>query len=208
VPDPAKRLCTIANFISMGRLLLLIPLFIFLKMGDKDNGNYWAMAVMAAALVSDMLDGFLARLLKQESDWGKMLDPVADKLWICSLALFLAQPWRAHPLPWGFLVLILARDLTIITCGIHAFRRTGIVMTSNWVGKITMFSEALTLIAFTINWTPSFFPALTPRALMWVTVPLIILSAWVYAQRFRNLIANAARNASLHDRSTPLKVSS
>jgi cardiolipin synthase (CMP-forming) len=208
VTDPAKKICTIANFVSMGRLLLLIPLFYFLREGDKGNGNVWALAVMLVAMVSDMLDGLLARVLNQVSDWGKVLDPIADKLWICALAAFLAEPWRAHPLPWGFLAIILIRDLTIVTCALWAFRRVGIIMTSNWVGKVTMFAEAATLIAFTINWTPSFLPIVNPYTLMWITVPLIFISGFSYAYRFRLLLVKARHHSSLPDPSSRLKVSS
>ena len=206
--DPAKRICTIANFVSVGRLLLLIPLFYFLREGDKGNGNLWAVAVMAAAMVSDMLDGLLARVLHQVSDWGRVLDPIADKLWICALAAFLAAPWRVHPLPWRFMALILVRDLSIVTCALWAFRRVGVVMTSNWVGKVTMFAEAVTLIAFTINWTPSFLPMVNPYTLMWITVPLIIISGVSYGYRFRAVVKAAVRSSSLPDPSSRLKVRS
>ena len=59
---------TIANFVSMGRLLLLIPLFYFLREGDRENGNVWALAVMAVAMVSDMLDGLSGA--RSESGFG------------------------------------------------------------------------------------------------------------------------------------------
>ena len=206
--DPAKRICTIANFVSMGRLLLLIPLFYFLRRGNAGNGNTWAVLVMAVALVSDMLDGLLARVLNQVSDWGKVIDPIADKLWILALAAFLAGPWREHPLPFGFLVIMLIRDLSIVTCALWAFRRVGVVMTSNWVGKITMFAEAVTLIAFTINWQPSYLPMVNPHTLMWITVPLLFISAFSYAYRFRLLLAGAVNHPPLHKSSSRLKVSS
>ena len=208
VTDPAKRLCTVANFVSVGRLLLLIPLFYFLREGDKGNGNLWAVLVMAVAMVSDMMDGLLARVLHQVSDWGRVLDPIADKLWICALAAFLAAPWRVPRLPWGFLTLVLVRDLGIVSCALWAFRRVGVVMTSNWVGKITMFAEAVTLIAFTVNWTPTYWPMVNPYTLMWITVPLILISGVSYGYRFRAVVRHAARHPSLPDQSSHLKVSS
>jgi cardiolipin synthase len=208
VTDPSKRICTIANFVSMGRLLLLIPLFYFLREGDTGNGNVWALVVMVVAMVSDMLDGLLARLLNQVSDWGKVLDPIADKLWICALAAFLAGPWRAHPLPWRFMAVIVVRDLGIVACALWAFRRVGVVMTSTWIGKLTMFFEAVTLISFTIYWTPIFLPIVNPYVVMWITVPLIFISAVSYGYRFRAVVKAGARHSSLPDRSSPLKVSS
>jgi len=197
-----------ANFVSMGRLLLLAPLFYFLREGETGHGNLWALVIMVAALVSDVVDGFLARALNQVSEWGKVLDPIADKLWICALAAFLSGPWRAHPLPWRFMAIILIRDLSIVSCALWAFRRVGVVMTSTWVGKLTMFFEAITLISFTIYWTPTKLPMPSPYMLMWITVPLIIVSAASYGFRFRTVVKAGARSPSLPNPSPPLKVSS
>lgn len=208
VIDPSKRICTAANFVSMSRLLLLIPLFYFLREGNEGDGNVWAIVVMGIALITDMLDGLLARVMNQVTEWGKVLDPIADKLWICALAAFLAAPWREHPLPVGFLTIILVRDLSIVTFALWAFRKVGVVMTSNWLGKVTMLVEALTLIAFTVHWSPINIPGLHPYTLMWIAVPLIVLSAVSYALNFRTVMTNAVRRVPVPDTPSRLKVSS
>jgi hypothetical protein len=96
VPPSSHRLWTLANILSIGRLLLLWPLFVYLRQGK--DANWYAMAVMGAALLTDMLDGLIARHFHQESDWGKVLDPLADKVWIGCLAVFLAVARPAAPL--------------------------------------------------------------------------------------------------------------
>jgi cardiolipin synthase (CMP-forming) len=204
VKDPARRLYTLANFISLGRLMLLVPLYICLRHGKDGGGNLWAMVVMGVALLTDLLDGLIARLLHQVSDWGKLLDPVADKVWIGFLALFLAMPWRDHPLPWAFLALVLARDLTIVILASYAYGRTGIVMSSNWFGKVTMVCEAVTLIFYTVYWTPPFLPVFTPENLMWLTTAMLLLSSVVYTLRLRSLLATASHRTP----TAPLKMSS
>jgi cardiolipin synthase len=125
--SPTQRLWTLANILSIGRLLLLWPLFVYLRQGR--DGNWYAMAVMGAALLTDMLDGLIARHFHQESDWGKVLDPLADKIWIGCLAVFLALPWRDPPLPWYFLVLLLIRYALTLSGGWHAYKRTGVIVT-------------------------------------------------------------------------------
>ncbi len=175
------RLLTFANIISVGRLLLLIPLFIFLKRGEAGNGNFWAMVVMGLALLTDLLDGLIARVFHQESEWGKVLDPIADKAWIGCLAIFLALPWRSHPLPWGFLALILARDAAIVGGAYYAYRKTGIVVKSSWPGKITMVAEAITLISYAIYFSHDAVPWLRPEYLLWATTALIVFSSGYYA---------------------------
>lgn len=198
-------LFTLANFITVGRLILLVPLFLLLRQGHE--GNLWALVVMAAALFTDMLDGLIARLLHQESDWGRLLDPIADKVWIGCLALFLALPWREHPLPWAFLLAVLARDLGIVAGGCYAYRRTGVVMTSNWLGKVTMAATALTLIVYTVYWTPTSVPWFRADRLMYLTVVLIVISAVSYAVRLRAVLAAASAQTASRS-SSPLRVSS
>jgi CDP-diacylglycerol---glycerol-3-phosphate 3-phosphatidyltransferase len=207
VTDPSRRLFTLANFISFGRLLLLIPLFVFLRDGKDSGGNNWALVVMGVALLTDMLDGLIARAFGQVSDWGKLLDPLADKVWIGCLALFLALPWREHPLPWEFLALLLTRDLAIVFTAIFAYRRIGVITPSNWIGKVTMFCEALTLIAFTIYLQPVSIPWLSPEFLMWLTTVMIMVSGVSYTIRLRSMLAQAAR-APVPGNSSSIKMSS
>ncbi len=196
--DPAKRLYTVANALSFGRLLLLIPLFVFLRQGKDGNGNLWAIGVMGAALLTDWLDGLIARHFRQVSDWGKVLDPLADKIWIGFLALFLAMPWREHPLPLGFFLLLIVRDLAIVGTAIYVYRRIGTILTSNWFGKVAMVAEAMTLLWYTVYWTHPAMPALSPAALMWVTTLLIVISSVSYIYRLRAVLAAARQNPASH----------
>jgi CDP-diacylglycerol--glycerol-3-phosphate 3-phosphatidyltransferase len=185
-----RRLWTVPNFISIGRILLLIPLFIFLKDGARGNGNFWALVVMGIALFTDILDGLIARWFHAESDWGRVLDPLADKTWLGCLALFLALPGRDHPLAWEFLILLLLRDLAIVAGAYYGYRETRIVTTSDFLGKISMGLVALTLIMHTVNWTPWFALWATPRNLMFASSVILILSALNYARRLRKILQN------------------
>ncbi len=205
-PSQTNKFLTLANLISLGRLLLLFPLFIFLREGERGDGNSWALVIMGAALLSDMFDGMIARKMKQISDWGKVLDPIADKLWINFLALFLAMPWREHPLPWEFFTLIIFRDMAIISGALYAFRRTGFVMASNMFGKVAMVAEAFALIAYTVYWRPEFAPWLRPELLVWIVAVLIVASGLAYAMRLRDFLTDYAKHPPLSD-SPPLKIS-
>ena len=179
---------TVPNIISIGRILLLVPLFIFLRKGPEGNGNFWALVVMGAALFTDILDGLIARWFHAESDWGRVLDPLADKTWLGCLGLFLAMPWRQHPLAWEFLALMLLRDFTIIVGSYWAYRKTGIVMKSNMLGKFAMGLVAAALISHTVYWTPDFAPWAHPRNLMWIATAFLILSGLNYTFRLRQLL--------------------
>jgi CDP-diacylglycerol--glycerol-3-phosphate 3-phosphatidyltransferase len=206
VNDSSKRLWTLANILSIGRLLLLGPLFFFLRQGK--DGNLWAMGVMCAALLTDLLDGFIARHFHQESDWGKVLDPLADKIWIGFLALFLAMPWRNPPLPWYFLVLLLIRYGLNLSGGWYAYSRTGVILTSNWVGKVTMVCEAMTLIVYTIYMNDVFEQAIVPDVLMWITIVMMVVSTLAYARRYRAVLSAAHNAAHLSNPSSTINIGS
>jgi len=198
---------TLANGISLARLVLLFPLFIFLRHGERDHGNMFALLIMGIALLTDMLDGMIARLMKQVSEWGKVLDPLADKLWINFLGLFLVMPWRDHPLPWQFFALMLLRDVAIVCGAYYAYKRVGHVMPSNMFGKVTMVAEALVLIAYTVYRQPVFAPWLRPELLVWIVSVMIVASGLSYAVRLRELLLESP-SSSYTDSPPPLKVKS
>jgi len=180
---------TIPNLITFSRLLLLVPLFYFLKQGTEGYGNSWALAIIGLALLTDILDGFLARVLKQATDWGRLFDPLADKIWIAGLGIFLALPWRANPLPLGFLILVLFRDVAIVLCGIHAYRRRRVVLEANFLGKMSMFLTALTLISYTVNFESSeTFPWAQPQIILWISVIFLVVSGLAYFARYWTLV--------------------
>ncbi|MCK4297668.1 MAG: CDP-alcohol phosphatidyltransferase family protein [Candidatus Marinimicrobia bacterium] len=108
-----KRVFTLSNFISAFRLLFLIPIFFFLKQ-DSPTGNLWAVFFMVWAIVTDIVDGYLARKLNQVSYWGKIIDPVSDKVCIAAVIIFLAFIPREVKIPIWFVALVLGRDLAIL----------------------------------------------------------------------------------------------
>lgn len=207
LPVNTQRFLTLANVISIARLLLLFPLFVFLRQGERENGNVWALVIMGIALLTDLLDGMVARLLKQVSEWGKVLDPLADKIWINFLGLFLVMPWRDHPLPWEFFGMILVRDVGIVFAAYYAYRRTGTVLQSNMFGKVTMVAEVVVLIDYTIYWQPALVPWLRPELLVWIVAVMIVASSIAYTLRLRSLLSQHSRHVS-HTNSSSLKISS
>src|SRR6059058_5219260 len=85
----------------------LIPLFVVLLV-RADGGHSWpAGIVFGVAGVTDQIDGYLARLWRVESQFGKIFDPLADRLMIDAAAILL---FAADRLPWPGLVVILGRD--------------------------------------------------------------------------------------------------
>lgn len=183
--EPGWRIWTISNLFSISRVFLLIPIFIFLRQGSEQNGNTWAVIFMGIAALTDFLDGASARLLNQRSQWGRVFDPLADKICLLSIAVFLTLPSRAYPIPWWFLVLVIMRDVLILIGSFYILGRFQHIPRSMTVGKWTSFFLALMLISFTLEWMPSKWWLFLFRmdVLLWVSTVMVLLSGVMYAHR-------------------------
>ena len=101
---------TVPNLISFTRLLG-VPLFLYLFLATDATG--WAVVVLAVGGLSDWVDGFAARRLKQVSRLGELLDPLADRLYI--LATLFALTFK-DVVPWWFTIALLAREAVMVLC--------------------------------------------------------------------------------------------
>src|SRR5918912_1836300 len=93
VPAPLAQL---PNALTIARLAL-IPIFVALVLASDEGHSWPAAIVFGTAGVTDQIDGFLARRWRVESKFGKVPDPLADRLMIDAAVVL---PWRAGPLPW------------------------------------------------------------------------------------------------------------
>ena len=89
-----------SNLLSIARIVLLIPIYYLLNL-QTPKGNYLAVIVMVIAAATDTFDGRLARRLNQVSDFGRILDPVADKIGISVIAVILVT---TRDLPLWYLI--------------------------------------------------------------------------------------------------------
>ena len=103
----ADRVLTIPNVISASRLLG-VPLFLWLVLGPE--ADVWALVVLMVSGVTDFLDGWLARKLNQTSELGRLLDPVADRLYILAVVVGLAL---RDVIPWWVALSLPLRDLLL-----------------------------------------------------------------------------------------------
>jgi CDP-diacylglycerol--glycerol-3-phosphate 3-phosphatidyltransferase len=146
-PAVSGRFLTISNALSLLRLLLSIP-FVLVMTSDVPGARLWGGAIIALAALTDKLDGVFARKFHQASEWGKVLDPLADKVAVTVVAVTLLQ---AGDIPLWFLVLLVSRDVLIMLGGIAVKAKTGILMPSNIAGKWTVGVIALTLFLLVLG---------------------------------------------------------
>ncbi|WP_144018807.1 CDP-alcohol phosphatidyltransferase family protein [Demequina sp. NBRC 110056] len=103
---PATTIWTVPNVVSFVRIGLIV-IFGWLLIAGYDG---WAIAALAAAGISDFLDGFLARRWHQVSELGRMLDPAADRLLTAVVVVGLAL---RDIIPWWLVVVLLVRDAMV-----------------------------------------------------------------------------------------------
>ena len=161
--------------------LILVPVFIFLKFQDSWTAQWWAVAVFCIAGTTDHLDGKLARARGLITDFGRIVDPIADKA--LTLGAFIILSWEGL-LPWWFTVLIAARELGVTALRAVLLRRD-IVVSANWGGKIKTVVQMLAIFLLLIPW--AYFVERNPANYTWA----------VYANLAALVVAGAALAATL-----------
>ena len=127
VPAPLAQL---PNALTLSRLVL-IPVFVVLMVQAGDAHSWPAGILFGVAGVTDQIDGFLARAWHVESRFGKIADPLADRLMIDAAVILLVAYGR---LPWAGLVVVAARDLLLLV-GWRVLAPRGIDLDVNLLGK-------------------------------------------------------------------------
>ena len=168
---------TISNALSLSRIVLMAPVVYFFFTPVIHNREY-AVLFMLLAVTTDALDGYFARLLKQESEIGKIIDPLADKIGIgivVVLLLFFGD------ISFWFAMIVILRDALIFIGGLILKMRKGIILPSNLPGKFAVAFVALTLVLAMMRY--HFFTVLMQLSLF-ISVVLLLVSFVVYIKRF------------------------
>lgn len=181
--EAANRFLTISNLLSLFRALLAIP-FAVVMLSDLPDATFWGIGLLAVAALTDKLDGVLARRRNEETEWGKILDPLADKIGMGAVAVVLVV---VGMLPLWFLVAVLARDVLILAGGIVLKARRAVVPPSNQAGKWTIGVLAMTMLCAMLRL--EFATAL----FIWLSVGMLVFSLALYMGRFAELTRSSNR---------------
>ena len=120
-----------ANKLTLLRVVM-IPLFLLVLYLDVPGANYWALAIFVIASLTDTLDGYIARHYNQTTDFGKFMDPLADKLLVMSaMVWFVEVGWMPA---WACFVVI-ARELAVTGLRLVAVEQ-GLVIAAGKSGKV------------------------------------------------------------------------
>ncbi len=160
-PEHVERLhvATLPNLLSLLRLLLVVPVLALLARSDP-LADRLAAVVLLFAGATDLLDGLLARRRGSVSPSGKLFDPIADKVLIGGLVIYLTM---ARGFPLWLLVGILVRDVALVLGAVLFFRRDRVIFGANWSGKLTTFTLGWLILAYVLR-VESLYVALTAAA--------------------------------------------
>ena len=172
----------IPNVLTMLRIIL-IPVFVAVFFSTPhDRDKIAALVIFAAASITDMFDGMLARKLNQITDFGKLFDPLADKVMVVTALVCNAI---VGVFPWIAIIIVAVKELVMMIGGMFMLSKD-VVVYSNYVGKTAQvfFILSLLLSFFHPSLEASEFRILgtTPDVvLLWITVALSLSALVVYA---------------------------
>lgn len=139
-----KEILLLPNLISLFRLLLFIPFIIlFNNYTITVNVRVYIIVLIFIAFISDLLDGYVARKTNSISEFGKIIDPLADKILVAMVVINL---YLLNEIPAYYFWIVITRDLLILFGGIIVTRKVGKVLPSNLLGKLTVFSIGIFII--------------------------------------------------------------
>ncbi len=191
-PGGQSRIVTVPNAISLARLAG-VPVFVWLVLGPR--ADVWAVGLLAAAGLSDWLDGKIARAWNQQSRLGQVLDPAADRLYIAATLAALAV---RGIIGWWLVALLAARELVLGAALLVLRRHSYGPLQVSLVGKAATLCllYAFPLLFLGAHGGPA---ALAARITGWAFAiwgsALYWWAAWLYLVQARRLIGRARREA-------------
>lgn len=196
----------IPNQITLVRLALAVVFFALLSWFDPRHLDQqrWLLStcfwIFLVAALTDILDGLLARMMHSVTSFGRIVDPVVDKVMVCGAFVLFASHNFWDPVlnvnltsvqPW-MVVVILSRELLVSAVRAHA-EGEGQEFGASWVGKLKMFiqSAAVCVVLGQLAWNlTSLAPLRT--GVVWLTVVITALSAISYVHRARAFLLTQA----------------
>ncbi|MGA9634511.1 MAG: CDP-diacylglycerol--glycerol-3-phosphate 3-phosphatidyltransferase [Solirubrobacterales bacterium] len=171
--------------------ILLVPVVVVALLDETPNGDAIAAGVFALAAFTDTLDGYIARQRGAITTFGKLMDPIADKLLIAASLIALVSLQRLDA--WIAMVII-AREFAVTGLRLVAVEQ-GVVIQASWLGKVkTMLQVAAIICLIAIDPAP-----LGINLLVYAAVAVTVISGVDYFFGFRRMISERG-TASPSDR--------
>ena len=176
------KLFNVPNFLTFIRMFLIFPFVLNIL-----NDHYLkACKILLLSGITDILDGFFARLLKQETKFGIILDPLVDKITLLSIMICLGIKL---PIIVPFVIILISKELIMLLVGTFMLTKYKSIIKSKWYGKLgtVFFYFAITIIVG-MKYLWNIENEFTINTLMWITSLLMIFALIKYTIEFVKVI--------------------
>ena len=176
------------NKITVVRFFM-VPVFAVIFLLEKPWSNNIGLVVFLIACISDFFDGYLARKNNLITDFGKLMDPLADKLLICTALVCFVE--LRDNFPAWCAILIIAREFIISGIRQIAAEKKCIIMASYW-GKTKTVVQMILCVFFILDLDYNWF-VVCENIFMWLSAALTVISLVDYIVKNRSIFVSASK---------------
>lgn len=186
MPQEKEKIWNVPNILTMIRMLL-IPVYWYVFLSGHTG---WALFVFAVASMTDLADGYIARKYQLITNFGKLMDPLADKLMVLSVMLSLVIRGMA---PWPALLILLCKEATMVLGGWLLYKK-GVVVYSEKIGKAAQAMMVIGLVlCFFGGWLTENLGFPLHAVVLWCAVALTLAALYFYTRKALRLNREATR---------------
>lgn len=171
------------NKITIFRVCMIPVFLVFMLVPGIPFGNYIATAVFAIACASDALDGHIARKHNLVTNFGKFMDPLADKLLVCSALICFVE---LSYMPAWIVIVIIAREFIISGFRLIA-SDNGVVIAASYWGKFKTIAQMITCILLIVQ-LPFSWIEVVEQIFIWLSLILTVVSLVEYIWKNKNVL--------------------
>ena len=170
------------NTLTTIRMILIVPFVMIMQITPDGNGRFAALAIFIIASMTDFLDGYIALKNHLVTNFGKFMDPLADKLLVSAAMICLVSMDR---LPAWMVIIIISREFAISGFRLIA-ADNGIVIAASWWGKFKTVSQMIMIILLIANLGGIF--TILEQIFMWVALILTVVSLADYIWKNKKVL--------------------
>ena len=171
------------NTLTTIRIILIVPFVMIMQITPDGNGRFAALAIFIIASMTDFLDGYIARKNHLVTNFGKFMDPLADKLLVCSAMICLISTGQ---LPAWIVIIIISREFIISGFRLIA-SDNGVVIAASYWGKFKTTFQMLMVIVLIIDIPNPVFDVIG-TVLIYVALALTIISLIDYIIKNKDVL--------------------
>lgn len=171
------------NKITIFRVCMIPVFLLFMLVPGIPFGNYIATAVFVIACLSDAVDGYIARKHNLVTNFGKFMDPLADKLLVCSALICFVE---LSYMPAWIVIVIIAREFIISGFRLIA-SDNGVVIAASYWGKFKTIAQMIMCILLIVQ-LPFVWVEVIEQIFIWLSLVLTVVSLFEYIWKNRNVL--------------------